>query len=90
MAETDRYNQLVAWIEGRSEHNKVDDECCPDFSCCVPALLVDRETRLTFFKAAMDDMESEVVFHMLGMFLSALLVHHGMCAYVAGDHSTEQ
>jgi hypothetical protein len=23
---------------GKSYHNRADDECCPDFSCCVPDL----------------------------------------------------
>lgn len=32
------HDQGVAWIRGESQHNKVDDECCPDFSCCMPAL----------------------------------------------------
>lgn len=26
------------WVAGESHHNRVDDECCPDFSCCVPRL----------------------------------------------------
>ena len=30
--------QLYLWLSGISEHNQVDDECCPDFSCCVPSL----------------------------------------------------
>lgn len=30
--------QGVKWVQGVSEHNRIDDECCPDFSCCYPAL----------------------------------------------------
>ena len=30
--------QTLAWAKGRSYHNTVDDECCPDFSCCIPDL----------------------------------------------------
>lgn len=26
--------QLEDWVKGNSKHNTVDDECCPDFSCC--------------------------------------------------------
>ncbi len=26
------------WVAGESHHNRVDDECCPDFSCCMPVL----------------------------------------------------
>jgi hypothetical protein len=31
---------------GNPYHNKIDDECCPDFSCCVPDMFEqDREKR---------------------------------------------
>ena len=30
--------QTFAWAEGRPYHNRIDDECCPDFSCCQPEL----------------------------------------------------
>ena len=30
------HQQCVEWAQGKSVHNVVDDECCPDFSCCVP------------------------------------------------------
>ncbi len=39
------------WVQGDSRHNTVDDECCPDFSCCVPTLFEpDRSKRLTVFR----------------------------------------
>lgn len=39
-------DQMDAWVNGRSEHNTVDDECCPDFSCCHPTCFEpDREKR---------------------------------------------
>lgn len=28
------------WIDGVSKHNIRFDECCPDFSCCVPHLFM--------------------------------------------------
>lgn len=38
--------QHLAWVEGRSYHNRVDNECCPDFSCCQASLFEkDREKR---------------------------------------------
>lgn len=38
--------QAVEWADGRPRHNIVDDECCPDFSCCTPGLFeVDRTKR---------------------------------------------
>jgi hypothetical protein len=27
--------QCLSWAMGRPYHNRVDDECCSDFSCCV-------------------------------------------------------
>lgn len=28
------YKQLYEWVNGNSIHNDIDNECCPDFSCC--------------------------------------------------------
>lgn len=28
------YIQLFLWVIGISKHNKLRDECTPDFSCC--------------------------------------------------------
>jgi len=39
--------QLIAWANGVSQHNAIDDECCPDMSCCHPVLAEpSREQRL--------------------------------------------
>ena len=47
------YAQGVAWVNGRGEHNQVDDECLPDFSCCAPNLYVESRTeRLAMFRRA--------------------------------------
>lgn len=38
--------QALAWAQGNPYHNTVDDECCPDFGCCVPSLFTkDENTR---------------------------------------------
>ena len=38
------------WVAGESHHNRIDDECCPDFSCCTPELYErDREKRAAEF-----------------------------------------
>lgn len=31
-------HQMLRWAMGSPRHNDVDDECCIDFSCCVPEL----------------------------------------------------
>ncbi len=30
--------QTLKWAMGQPYHNRIDDECCPDFSCCQPDL----------------------------------------------------
>jgi hypothetical protein len=42
--------QLSEWVKGNSIHNDVDDECCPDFSCCTPLLLQPKKIRETYRK----------------------------------------
>jgi len=40
--------QVDRWVEGESIHDDDDDQCCPDFSCCVPKLLAPRAVREAF------------------------------------------
>lgn len=38
------------WVNGDAEHNRIDGECTPDFSCCVPQLFEsDRAKRVALF-----------------------------------------
>lgn len=30
--------QTFAWASGNPYHERINDECCPDFSCCFPNL----------------------------------------------------
>jgi len=41
-------NQLEEWVRGNPIHNSIDEECCPDFSCCSPESLQPEEIRKTF------------------------------------------
>ncbi len=43
--------QLKFWVSGKSIHNEIDNECCPDFSCCVPSLRSSKSERLKFEKS---------------------------------------
>ena len=43
--------QLEQWVKGKSIHNPVRGECCPDFSCCHPEALADAATREAFIRA---------------------------------------
>ena len=51
-------NQVVEWAKGNPIHNNVDDECCPDFSCCKPDLLQPEFVRTTFLRASREQRES--------------------------------
>ena len=37
--------QALKWAMGQPYHNRIDDECCPDFSCCVPELFEKDDAR---------------------------------------------
>jgi hypothetical protein len=39
------YKQLVDWMNGISKHNEIDDECCPDFTCCANILSDDKNAK---------------------------------------------
>jgi hypothetical protein len=73
--------QIAKWVKGESVHNDERDECCPDFSCCRPDLLADKETRLRFQRAQQEGRDG-LVHGMLMMFLSALVAEKKV--YVAG------
>jgi hypothetical protein len=39
--------QTEAWVEGFPFHNREDNECCPDFSCCRPDMFTqEKEKRI--------------------------------------------
>lgn len=45
------HSQLLAWAIGNPYHNKVDDECCPDFGCCIPSMYEkDPEKRWAYYR----------------------------------------
>lgn len=41
-------SQLECWANGKSIHNKRDDECCPDYSCCVSKINTPLAERINF------------------------------------------
>lgn len=32
------HDQMLAWAIGKPYHERVNGECCPDFSCCHPEM----------------------------------------------------
>lgn len=69
--------QLDSWVVGRSIHNEIDDECCPDFSCCNPAIRIAIGEKQAFKAASPRDRERMLVF-----FLQRVV---GDDVYVAGE-----
>jgi len=70
--------QLLRWQKGESVHNPDRDECCPDLSCCTPALQADQETRNAFTSAYLSDDEDTVnrfLMDFLGLMLKEEKVH---------------
>ena len=55
------------WAKGNSYHNDIDNECCPDFSCCKPELKASDEQRQVFINAPREVQEK-----MLYTFLGSL------------------
>lgn len=64
--------QLERWLEGDPVHNEGRDECCPDFSCCRPDLLVEREVREAFMQAHKSG--NELLKHNLCMMFLTVMV----------------
>ena len=86
--------QLREWAAGRPWHNpwspgadkpdytRLGGECCPDFSCCAPAMIWAKERRYAFVAANNQQREG-----MLFGALSGLAADHN--AYVIGDNNDQ-
>jgi hypothetical protein len=66
-------DQLNHWCNGESIHNEIDDECCPDFSCCNPEINTAQELKEAFRTATINE-HQEVIMYMLGSFLGNMII----------------
>ena len=64
--------QLDEWVKGNPIHNDVENECCPDFSCCKPEFLQPLEVRETF-KAVHNNGDEDAEMGMLASFLGGAM-----------------
>lgn len=55
-----KYKQLIHWMDGFSLHNHVDDECCPDFTCCANILPDDEDAKKMVYQIFMEENYKEV------------------------------
>ena len=63
-------DQLTLWVRGIPLHSDDPDQCCPDFSCCVPELLACRDERINFVR-----LDEAGRLQMLTMFLERMLAN---------------
>jgi hypothetical protein len=85
----ERYNyQLDQWAQGNSIHNTVDDQCCPDFSCCNKKMDTPIEIRKTF-QAASEEQRETFLYTFLGQALGT--IDNGKNVFIANgkDELTE-
>ena len=61
--------QLILWVDGVSKCPNARGECCPDFSCCKPVLLVSKRLRIIFKKSDQAERQ-KMLFGFLGALLS--------------------
>lgn len=54
------YDQLVDWMNGISRHNEIDDECCPDFTCCANILPDDKDAKKLVYDHFMENHANEL------------------------------
>lgn len=76
--------QLDDWVAGTSNHNTVDGECCPDFSCCNDKADTPTDVRERFARAVAEK-DEKTKMAMLGGFLGQMLATQGIKAHIAGD-----
>ena len=78
--------QLMEWVKGNPQHNPIRNECCPDFSCCQPQMLMNKETRLKFREAHFNGDEGSTM-ALLGTALSGLATEVGKDIYITGEEN---
>lgn len=81
--------QLALWVDGKSEHNDENGECCPDFSCCIGEISSPEDRQL--YADAIATGNEAVKMKMLGGFLGAAMAKHSEAkVHIAGTDEPEQ
>lgn len=81
--------QLNEWVKGNSLHNDIDEECCPDFSCCNEILKADVVLRQTFkqiYLTGSQDMKIQMLGTFLGAAIAAALPDNKVKIFTDQDH----
>lgn len=81
--------QIEEWVKGNSIHNTVEDECCPDFSCCNKDMLADEKVRKQFQKA-INENDNDMMDILLVNFLGMALEKAGMTVKTSDEVLTKE
>ena len=76
--------QLDRWVAGDPVHDHDNDQCCPDFSCCVEAIMAPLHERESF-RDADDDKRQAMLLIFLRRMVDAELP--GKAVYIAGEQT---
>lgn len=79
--------QLELWAGGNSQHNHVDDECCPDFSCCNKKMHTPDEERKKYLQMYRENADSVTPFH--AKVLGEAMAKSGHQAVIIGGEGTD-
>lgn len=84
-----REKQLRSWLKGKPRHNMETNECCPDFSCCIPECEATQEEKLTFCDAWVDK-RYDIIDGMMMLFMSKMIIARDMDKeiYISGFVNT--
>ncbi|MFI5296572.1 MAG: hypothetical protein ACHREM_00625 [Polyangiales bacterium] len=77
--------QLARWVAGEPTCPNEDHECCPDFSCCRPALLWPENKRKKYAASTQEEREK-----MLLGALGGLMEDAGVNAYITRGNPTDR
>lgn len=77
--------QVDEWVNGNPVHNDERDECCPDFSCCVPEVMASDQEREQFSEAYYNN-DTKTQNEMLSNFLQRMVTHKtSKKVHIAGE-----
>lgn len=81
-------HQIKHWAVGVPTHNPIANECCPDFSCCTPSLLMTVAARQRFLEAHLSG-DDKTRSSMLLMCLGELLADINANVYIIEENPDE-
>jgi hypothetical protein len=87
-AKTQQLKQLRNWVNGKSEHDYINNQCVPDFSCCSPELQQPKKTREAAANAFLTG-DYETFNNFLMFFLGKFLEKESSKKYYIGPHTTQ-